>query len=144
VRRKGAGIRFVAAALDGRSGPYLVLGLIAVHAVTWTIILTISRSGSALPKFIAAAISFYGADHPVLFTNFDPRIATPIDPEALERSGFAAICLDATPLCESAVVGLSTRAERITFAQRPNPLDSAASALRWSMYLVAPRERDGR
>src|ERR1700730_11245621 len=40
--------RFVAAALDRRIAPYLILALITIHAVVWTIILTIARSGEAL------------------------------------------------------------------------------------------------
>jgi 4-amino-4-deoxy-L-arabinose transferase-like glycosyltransferase len=102
------------------------------------------RYGSPLPvvagpKFIAAGVSFYSVDHPVLFTNFDPRIATWIDRNALERSGFLAICLELNAvLCDRAVSEFRPTVERMVLSQQPNPFDASASPLRWSIYLVGP------
>jgi 4-amino-4-deoxy-L-arabinose transferase-like glycosyltransferase len=44
------------------------------------------------PKPLAAAISFYSPDHPVMFTNFDGRISPWINVGAIRQSGFVAIC----------------------------------------------------
>src|SRR5262245_20028478 len=102
------------------------------------------RYGSALPvvagpKLIAASVSFYSVDHPVLFTNFDRRIATWIERDAIERSGLLAICPEANALfCDRAIRELSPTAERVVLSQRPNPFDLSASTLQWSVYLVGP------
>ena len=91
------------------------------------------------PKYLAAAVTFYGADHPVLFTNFDPRVVTWIDPEALRRTGVMAICPEAfSAPCESGLASLALDAERAVISQEPNPLDPFRSALRWSVFLVGP------
>jgi hypothetical protein len=103
------------------------------------------RHGSPLPvvagpKPIAAAVSFYGGDHPVLFTNFDRRIATWIDVDALKQSGFAAVCTEQVAFfCEVGIRALGlAAAERVELSQKPNPLDRSASVLRWNVYVVAP------
>jgi 4-amino-4-deoxy-L-arabinose transferase-like glycosyltransferase len=102
------------------------------------------RHGSPLrvvagPKFAAAAVSFYGVDHPVLFTNFDRRLATWIDPGELRRTGFAAICPEAlSRFCESALRALGLEAEHTLLTQARNPLDPMKDTVRWSVYLVGP------
>jgi hypothetical protein len=104
------------------------------------------RYGVPLPVvagqiFIAAAISFYSPDHPILFSQFDPRIATWIEPTTLGQSGFLAICpeADASP-CESATLAISPAAERVVLTQQPNRFNPSASELRWNVYLIGPGE----
>jgi 4-amino-4-deoxy-L-arabinose transferase-like glycosyltransferase len=103
------------------------------------------RYGSPLPvvagpKLIAAPISFYGSEHPILFTNFDRRIATWSDVDALRRSGFAAVCPEqASWFCETALHALGIApTERVVVSQQPHPLDRSPSMLRWSVYFVPP------
>jgi 4-amino-4-deoxy-L-arabinose transferase-like glycosyltransferase len=95
------------------------------------------------PTFIAAPISFYSPDHPVMFANFDSQIAaTWIDPNALEQSGFLAICPEPyASFCESGVAAISPRVERVVLSQQPNRFKPDASALRWIVYLVGPGDR---
>jgi hypothetical protein len=91
------------------------------------------------PKYLAAAVSFYSPDHPILFTDFDRRIETWIDPDALKRTGFVAICPEtASSYCESALATLAVEAQRTILSQEPNSRDPSQSAVRWSAYLIGP------
>ncbi len=92
------------------------------------------------PKLISAGIAFYSDDHPVLFTNLDPRIATWIDLKALRRSGFAVVCPEQhAPFFEASLRALGFSGEPLVISQKPNPFDPSASALRWNVYLVHPQ-----
>jgi hypothetical protein len=94
------------------------------------------------PTFVAAAISFYSPDHPLMFNNLDPRIATWIDPRALRRSGFLAICPESyASYCEARVTSISPAMERVVLTQLPDRFSPSASTLRWNVYLVGPGDR---
>ena len=102
------------------------------------------RQGTPLPviagpKIVAAGISFYSREHPVLFTNLDPRLATWIDANELRRTGFVAICPEASAaFCEAAIAAFGP-AERVVVTQPQSQHAPGAAALRWSVYLHPPR-----
>ena len=92
------------------------------------------------PKSIAAGISFYSPDHPILFTSLSRRIATWIDEDGLKRSGFVAICVPEWLTCLDQLRAISPSAEEVALdALMENPATSEARG--WSVYFVAPQQR---
>jgi 4-amino-4-deoxy-L-arabinose transferase-like glycosyltransferase len=90
------------------------------------------------PKPLAVAVSFYSPDHPAVFTNFDRRIATWIDPEETKRSGFAAICIVGRTICEAKADALiSTSPGALTRTEVTLKADSGAALLPRRPYTIS-------
>lgn len=103
------------------------------------------RFGTRLPVVAgpvdqAADISFYSPDHPTLFSDMNPRIATWIDIDAIKRSGFIAICPSTSGQCIDDALAVSHGAEPVQITQSLYLSGQGEAVRRWTAFVSAPAE----
>jgi 4-amino-4-deoxy-L-arabinose transferase-like glycosyltransferase len=94
------------------------------------------------PAPAVAPIAFYSADHPVIFTDADPRIATWIDLRELHRTGFVGICPNTALHCIKAIGDIAVGAEQTVLSQERVVAGRFIRGVTWSVFLSAPAGTD--
>lgn len=73
------------------------------------------------PTFVAANITFYSVDHPLLFTNANLRIATWINLAVVRQSGYVGVCPSGSKACIAEIRSIGNPARETEILVRHSP-----------------------
>jgi hypothetical protein len=88
----------------------------------------------------AARISFYSPDHPVLFTEADPKLAPWLDTRTLKETGFVGICAMDGLSCIARVKGWRPDGEQVPLASKRAGALPDVPEDHWFVWLAPPEK----